>query len=729
MKNFLKRIFLLVGISMLLGETVSALTPSQYCDPAVCAPATVKEMRPMAGGETFACISDDEKNIELYSYKTGKLTGVLFSINDINGDIKIDSFDGYSVSDDGQKLLIWNEKEGIYRHSFRAEYYVYDIRRKQLTRVSNFGPQNGAVLSHDGRMVAYQRDNNIYISNIDYGTDIAITKDGKVNSIIYGTSDWAYEEEFGVVNTLRWSDDDTVLAFMRFDESDVPAYSFDMYRSYCDNEPEKDLYPEAYTYKYPLAGFPNSVVSVLSYNINTRVTKTMDLPLDPSDYIPSLEFIPGSDDLAVMILNRDQNHLRLFRVNTASTVAKPIKEFRSQAWLAPESYQMVDYGVKSFIIGNDESGYRHLYEYGYDGVEIRRITSGEYNVTDYYGFDSKRKLHYVQTTLLGTINRNICSVDAKGTIIPLHNEEGWESAEFSSDYSYYLRCHSTARIPQQYTLWTAAGKKLQDVEMNKKYSEIYSNAPKMSFLKVKNAEGSEMNAYLIYPSGFDESKKYPLLMYQYGGPDSQEVQNRWRMEGIFYLASQGYVVAAVDGRGTNNRSRSWATAVYRQLGILETSDQIAGAEYFKSLSYIDPENCACFGWSYGGYMTLMELSAENTPFKCGVSMAPVTDWRFYDSIYTERYMQTPQQNEHGYEISSALCRADMMNRPLLIMSGTSDDNVHFYNTLKYTSKLYYEGKKYDMMALGGFDHSLRVCNARTRLFEKICEYLDKNLKY
>lgn len=717
-----------VGLYSTVNVVAAELNINDYCDVKISAPKSVKEMTPLADGQTYACISDDGHSIEVFSYKTGKKVSTLFSIDNIAGELKIDDFDGFKISENEKKVLLWNDVEKIYRHTFRAEYYVYDVMRRSLTRVSDKGSQQGAVMSHDGRMVAYQRDNNIYIANLEYGTDVAVTTDGKKNEVINGTPDWGYEEEFGVLNTMRWNKDDSRLAFIRFNESKVPAYSFDNYRSYCDEDPLGDLYPETYTYKYPLAGFPNSEVSVLSYDINTRATKKMDLPIGETDYVPSMEFDGKGENLMVMVLNRDQNKLDLYKVNPGSTVSQLILTQTSKAWLAPDAYQMVDYGNDDFVIGSAESGYKHLYMYNYNGVLIKQLTSGEFNVTAYYGRDEKKGVHYIQTTSLGAINRNVASVTNLGKLTLLHGEEGTENAWFSRDFSYYLRSYSNSLTPPVYAIYTASGKQVQVVEDNAEYGMKYSSAPKMTFLKVKNAVGEDMNAYIIRPADFDPSRKYPLMMYQYNGPDSQEVLNRWRMEGIFYVASQGYIVAAVDGRGTGNRSRAWANAVYCRLGQDEVADQLAGAEYFSSLPYVDSSLTSCFGWSYGGYMTLMELSDPKCKFKCGVSMAPVTDWRLYDSIYTERYMLTPQQNKAGYDMASALERTGNMNKSLLIMSGTSDDNVHYYNTLKYTSKLNYEGKLFKMMSFTGFEHSLRMCNARARLFDILVNYLDSNLK-
>lgn len=703
------------------------MTLEDYCTPSKTAAKGVMEIRPMADGVSYTAISADGKAIEIYDYKTGRKTGTLFSVDNIKGDFKIDYFSGYKLSDNGKKLLLWNNVNRIYRHSFTANYYVYDVMRGTMQPISQQGNQRGAVISHDGRKVAYVRNNNIYISNLEYGTDLAVTTDGEVNKEIYGVSDWCYEEEFGVVNTIRWSGDDNTLAYMRFDESQVPVYSFDDYKSWCDSNPTSDPYPAQYKYKYPLPGYPNSEVAVYAYNLDNRKAKKMDLPIG-KDYVPSLEFDGEGNSLMAMVLNRDQNYLQLYKVNTGSTIAKKVLEERSKTWLYPNAYQMVTYGAKSFVIGSERSGYCHLYEYDYNGNMLRQISKGNWNVTSYYGKSGKTGKHYFQSTVRGSENRNVVSVDAKGNMTVIRPVDGTESASFSGDKDYYVRTYSNVTTPPQYSVCTSTGAELKLLQDNKEYAAKYASAPKKELLKVKNAVGEDMNAFIIKPANFDPLQKYPLLMYQYNGPDSQEAANRWKMEGIYYLASQGYIVAAVDGRGTGYKSREWTNCVYRQLGILETADQIAGANYFATLPYVDSARMGCFGWSYGGYMTLMELSAENSPFKVGVAMAPVTDWRYYDSIYTERFMSTPQQNEKGYNASSALGRTANLKGRLLIMSGTSDDNVHFYNTLKYTSKLYSEGKVFDMMALTGFEHSLPMCNARAMLFKKINDFLSTHLK-
>lgn len=707
--------------------SAAILDVEDYCTPSVNSPKRVKAMTPLSDGVSYAAISDSGNSIDSYSYKTGEKTGTLFSISEIKGNVKIDSFEGYTISSNGKKILLWNNSNKIYRNSFTADYYVYDIMRGTLQKVSEGGQQRCALMSHDGRSVAYVRDNNIYISNLDYGNDIVITKDGKLNEIINGAPDWAYEEEFGMDIAMCWSGDDSTLAYIRFDEKEVPVYSFDRYKSYCEENPLSDVYPTAYSYKYPLAGYPNSSVQVFAYNVDNRVAKKMDIDMKGL-YVPCMSFDGVGENLMVMTLNRDQNNLTLYRVNPGSTVAHPILIEKSDAWLSPAAYQMTKYHEKTIVFGSERTGYRHLYEYDYNGNLLRPVTTGNWNVTAYYGCDSRTGTHFVQTTQLGAVNRNVAAVTAGGKVTMLNSAPGWESASFSTNYDYFVREYSNSITPPTFSICSRTGKQLKMLEDNAAYAAKYSSAPKMELMKVKNSLGEEMDAYIIRPADFDSSKKYPLLMYQYNGPDSQNVCNRWHIEGIYYLASCGYIVASVDGRGTGNRDRAWSTSVYKHLGEYETEDQIAGARYFASLPYVDAQKTGCFGWSYGGYMTLMEMTAADSPFRAGVAMAPVTDWRFYDSIYTERYMQTPQQNERGYNSASALDRTDNLKGRLLIMSGTSDDNVHFYNTLKFTSKLNYEGKVYDMMALTGFEHSLGMCNARAMLFRKIADFLDKELK-
>ena len=722
-----KTILMSMTAGLALNVSAVALDVKDYCDISVNQPAGIREMRPLSDGKSYSVVSEDGRSIDIYSYATGKKTGTLFSLDNVKGDVKIESFDGYQISDNGRKIMLWNDKKGIWRYSFTAEYYVFDTMRSTMQRVSTKGPQRGATLSHDGLRVAYIRDNNVYLSNLDYRTDIAVTTDGETNKVSYGAPDWVYEEEFGIQCTLCWSGDDQTLVFMKWNEDKVPEYSFDAYRSFYDKDPLGQPYPETFSYKYPLPGYNNSEVSVLAYDVNSRIIKVMDLGMKPDDYIPNIQFDGKGERLMVMKLNRNQNDLQLLSVNPASTVATQVYAEQSKTWLSDRVYTMVKYGQDSFVIASQKTGWTHLYEYAYNGKLLRQLTNGDYNVTAYYG-KSSIGTHYFQTTKLGAVNRNVASVDSKGIFKLLNDTPGWESCSFSADMSYYIRNWSDFNTPPQYTLWSTAGKKIADLEMNTAYASKYASAPKYDLTIVKNAEGQDMNAMVMKPANFNPNRKYPLLMYQYNGPESQEVTNKWHLDGLNYLAQSGYVVGIVDGRGTGARSEEWCKCVYMHLGKYETLDQIAGAKALGSLPYVDSSKISLFGWSYGGYMTLMEMTDRSSPFKCGVAMAAVTDWKWYDSIYTERFMRTPGQNETGYAEASALGRTQNLKGKLLIMSGTNDDNVHFYNTLMYTSKLTYEGKLFDMMVFTGQEHSLRRGNLRVQLYSKVLDFLDTNLK-
>ncbi|MCH5227542.1 MAG: DPP IV N-terminal domain-containing protein [Muribaculaceae bacterium] len=723
----MKRLFFFLAIAVTVFTGTAQLTISDYCDLKNTWPKGIKDITPLADGESFAAISDDGMAIEKYSYQSGKKTGELFNLATVKGDLKIDDFEGFKISDNGKKILLWNNSEKIYRYSFRADYYVYDTFRSTLARVSDKGKQRGATISHDGRYVAYERDNNVWISNLDYKIDAAITTDGEQGKIINGIPDWSYEEEFDLLTMMCWNADDTVLAYVKFNESEVPEYQFDQYRSFCNSDPLGDLYPSVYSYKYMLPGFKNSEVSVHAYNLDNKTTKKMDIPTATDDYIPSIMFGENGNRLMVMVLNREQNRLQLYSVNPASTVSRLLITEESTTWVSPDVYGITHYNANEIVFCSEKSGYKHLYLYDYNGVLKRTLTKGDFNVTGYYGCD-KRGIHYIQSTYLGPIYRSVMSVDSKGVLKNLTGNTGTSSAAFSSNMNYFVKTFSSSTTPTQYTICNASGAKLAELEMNREYAAKYASAPKMEFLKVKNSVGEDMNAYMIKPLNFDAAKKYPLVMYQYNGPESQEVLDKWRMEGIFYLASQGYIVACVDGRGTGNRTNEWTKCVYLKLGDLETQDQLSAVKYFGSLPYVDSNRMGCFGWSYGGYMTLMEVGAKNSPLKAGVAMAPVSDWRFYDGIYTERFMRTPAVNANGYVSSSALTYTPNLNARLLVISGSDDDNVHLYNTLKYTSKLSSEGKVCDMMIYAGFEHSLRMCDARVQLFRKINDFLNLNLK-
>lgn len=696
---------------------------------AYCYPANVAQTASavfMPDGIHYAERTDDGKRIVLKEIASGKETGDLFDIGHTRETVLPD-FEGFTVSPDGSKLLVWRNQQSIYRRSFSAEYYVYELRSRLLKPLSKtHSRQQVPLFSPDSRMVAFVAENNIYIAKLDYETEVAATTDGEANRIINGATDWTYEEEFTITSTLAWAPDNLTLCYVRFDESNVPLYTLPVYEGTCDPRSEYALYPGTMSYKYPVAGAANSTVSLHSYDIETRKTKDIVLPGNP-DYIPRIVYGPKPSQLLVATLNRDQNRLEIFAVNPKSTVAKSIYVEESKAWISPETYERLHFGAKSMVVLSSRSGFAQLYEYAYTGAELRSITSGDADVTDYYGSDASG-VHYYQVASPTPLDRIVCSVDAKGRVSTLSPAEGTSSMAFDPGMSMAVLCHSSVSQPPVYTLVNASGKTLRVIEDNAAYASIHSSAPKKEFFKMETEGGVQLNGYIIKPAAMQQGKKYPVVMSQYSGPGSQSVLNRWSYDWEQYYATQGYVVVCVDGRGTGGRGRAFSDVVYRRLGHYETIDQIAAARYAASLPFVDGSRIGIYGWSYGGYEALMCASADASPFAAAVSVAPVTDWRYYDTVYAERYMLTPQQNADGYAASAPLSRAGSLACPLLIMSGTADDNVHLFNTMQYVSALQSEGMMCDMFLFPNMNHSINGCNSRAVVYARMLEFFNSKLK-
>ncbi|MDD2961315.1 MAG: S9 family peptidase [Muribaculaceae bacterium] len=670
----------------------------------------------------------DNSIIQKISYKTGDVLSDVFDASTARN-CNIKEWDGFTISEDETKILLYTNKTDIYRHSFKADYYVFEVKRNNLKPLSENGMQEAAKFSPDGRMVAFVRDNNIYLKKLDYGTEVAVTTDGKKNSIINGVTDWVYQEEFGTLSTMTFSPDNLVLSFLRSDETKVNNYDITLYQGACSEKSSKSILPTQFSYKYPLSGSKNSEVKVLSYDIETRKTKEMSLAVDKEDYIPYITFSNDSEKLMVMTLNRNQNKFNLFAVNPRSTVAKLLYTDVSKSWINIDKIlSMTRFYNDSFIIPSEKSGHNHLYKYSLSGALIGQITQGDWEVTDFYGFNEKTKSYYFQSTIQGAINRTINCIDSKNKILNLSQAEGWNKAMFNKDCSYFILNYSSATIPNQYTLWSN-GKMVRKIEMNEDYSAIYTDkdVPHKEFFTFKSG-ANVFNGYMIKPVNFEQSKKYPVIMNQYSGPSSQQVVNSWKIDWEQYAASQGYIVVCVDGRGTGGRGTEWESVVYMQLGKYESIDQIAATKYLSSISYIDSSKIGIFGWSYGGYETLMAMSQADSPYTAGVAVAPVTDWRYYDSIYSERYMRTPQENEAGYNNSSAIRLIPNHKGELLIISGTADDNVHLSNTLDYVASMTANNKLCDMMLYPNMNHSINFCEARLPLYRKILKFYDSKLK-
>lgn len=682
----------------------------------------------MPDGLSYLKLSADGKSIGRYDTASGKLTETVLDVNKTRGDIKLDRINGYSLSPDGTLIIVYQEKEQIYRRTFRAAYHIFDIKRNTLKPLSTTHPmQQSPVVSPDARMIAFMAaDNNIYIHKVDYGSEVAVTTDGRPNAIINGVPDWTYEEEFATSRSMEFAPDNSALSYLKYDETDVPAFSFALYEGACDPMTQYALYPGTFTYKYPVAGEPNSRVSLHSYDVETRKTKDITLPAADIEYIPRIHYGPTADKLIVLTLNREQNRLDFYSVNPRSTVSTLIHQEKSSAWITPDCYQSVAYEPASMVIFSNRTGWSHLYRLDYNGNDLGELTSGEYDVTAFYG-TAPDGSYYYQSAENGPINRVIAKVEGKKRTKKLVSPAaGWASATFAPAANYYVINHSTATTPPVYTLVASdKDKSVRTLEDNAEAASRFASAPKREFFTMQ-ADGVELNGYMVKPADFNPSKKYPCIINQYSGPGSQEVRNAWQIDWPQYFAQQGYVIACVDGKGTGARGREFEQCVYKNLGYFETRSQNALLSHLQSLPYIDARRVGIYGWSFGGYEALMAASS-GAPYAAAVAVAPVTSWRYYDTIYAERYMSTPRANPEGYESSAPLSRAGRLTCPLLMISGTADDNVHMSNTMEYASRMIDLNRWPQMLLFPNMNHSINGCNTRAVVFSRMLQFFNEEL--
>ena len=706
-----------------VNQTVRDMTPYVFPENVAATPADYVWM---PDGESYATLSPDGRTIVRCDIRTGNQLDVILDLDNTREN-QIAAIEGFTLSADGSKILVWNSKEPVYRRSFKAKYYTYDTHSRILRPLSGkFASQQAPLFSPDGRMVAFVADNNIYIRKLDFQTEVAVTEDGQRNAIINGIPDWTYEEEFNTTCSMAWAPDNETLCYLRYDESAVPTYDMQRYGGACNPVENAALYPQTWSYKYPEAGMPNSRVTLHSYDVDNRKVKDITLPDTRIEYIPRLAYGPDAETLVVATLNRDQNHLEIYRVNPKSTVAKSIYNEDSKSWIDPVSYEDLYLGPDYFVVNSWKSGYNQLYQYSYAGAEIRQITSGERDVKAYYGSDAQGN-HYYQVCAPTPLDRTVCRIDRKGTVTVISEKTGTSSADLAPGCRFMMMRYSDTTTPPSYTVRDASGKAVRTVQDNAAYrARVGAKVAPREFFTM-TSDGVTLNGYVVRPTDFSPGKKYPVVMYQYSGPGSQEVLNRWVFDWQDAFAAAGYVVVCVDGRGTGGRGRDFCDIVYRNLGHYETIDQIAAARYAASLPYVDPARIGIFGWSYGGYETLMCVTESDAPYAAAVAIAPVTDWRLYDSVYTERYMLTPQQNDEGYRRSAPLYRTSSLKCPLLMMYGTSDDNVHPANTLEFVSRLERQGDFCDMLLFPNMNHSINGCNARAVVYARMLAWFNKNL--
>ena len=697
-------------------------------------PASVRGVKPMADGESYSCVGEGGKSIEKRSFKTGETLEVLFDASTARG-ASIRAVEGYIISPDEKNILIETNRTRIYRRSATSTYYIYNVKNKTLAPLSTNGPQECPKFSPDGNQIAFVRDNNIFLVKLLFNNaESQITKDGERNKVINGKPDWVYEEEFSFNCAFDFSADSEMLAWIRFDESNVKTFSFPWYRGSNPSMDEYALYPGSYEYKYPKAGEENAKVSVLTYDIKSRVTRTMQVPLDADGYIPRIQFTGEKDKLMVLTLNRHQDRLDFYAVNARSTTAQLILREENKRYVDEAAYADTDFSRDQFVLLSERDGYQHMYLYTIGGQLVRQLTSGEYEVTDYYGVDATGKNFYYASNEGSPLEKYIYKVDASGKKTKLSTEKGYNEAVFSNGCQYYLNTYSNLTTPPVYTLCNAAGKTLQTVEDNGQLKEMLAALPlgTPEIISVNTADGIQLNGWMVKPKNFDASKKYPVLMYQYGGPGYQMVFNSFDngfMGGLIWeqrLAQKGYIVVCVDGRGTGGRGDEFKKCTYMKLGDLESHDQVETALWLSKLPYVDKSRIAIWGWSFGGFNTLMSMCEGREVFNCGVAVAPVTDWRFYDTVYTERFMRTPQENPKGYDCSP-LHRYDKIKGNLLLVHGMADDNVHFQNSAELAEALVQLGYQFDMQVYTNRNHSIYGGNTRRHLVTLIENFLDAHL--
>lgn len=692
-------------------------------------PENIYGVIPMSDGIHYTQMNAEGTQIIKYSFKTGQAVETIFDVNTAR-ECSFKHFDSYTFSPDETKILIATDKKPIYRRSYTAVHYVYTVERNIVEPLSENGPQQAPVFSPDGHMVAFVRDNNIFLIKFLYGnSESQVTEDGAFNKILNGIPDWVYEEEFAFNRALEFSADSKMLAYIKFDESKVSSYSFPLYAGQAPHHKEYELYPGLYTYKYPKAGDDNSRVSVHSFDIKSKVTRKLDIPLDEDGYIPRIRFTKDPDKLAVFTMNRHQNRLDIYFANPRSTVAKLALREESKYYVEESVLDHVHFYDNNFSFISERDGYAHLYWYSMNGNLVKQVTQGSFEVKSFLGWNAKDNCFYYESNEGNPTETAIYKIDRRGKKTNLTPKKGINTAIFSGDMKYFMNKYTSFEEPMLVTLNDNNGKILHTLIDNQNLKEQLAkhSLPTKEMFQFNTSNGDQLNGWLMKPANFDPKKKYPVILFQYSGPGSQQVLNKWGISWETYMSTQGYLVACVDGRGTGGRGEEFKKCTYLYLGVKEADDQVETAKYLGRLAYVDQDRIGIWGWSFGGYMTIMSMSQGTPVFKAGIAVAPVTDWKYYDTIYGERFMRTPQENFEGYKATSAFTRAENLSGKLLIVHGMNDDNVHYQQTAEYTEWLVQLNKPFDMHVYTNRNHSIFGGNTRLHLYSKLSDYFKTNL--
>jgi dipeptidyl-peptidase-4 len=684
------------------------------------------ELQSMKNTNQYTVLNYDKASrsmqIDLFDFATLKKVATL--VDSKNHKELADGIDSYTFSGDEKKILIANNSNPIFRHSFTANYFLYDIATKQMTALFDFSVQE-PTFSPDGKKIAFAKDNNLYVYDIASKKTAQITTDGQKNRIINGITDWVYEEEFAFVRAFDWSADGSKIAFIRFDETDVPEFSMSIFH--------KDLYPKIETFKYPKAGEKNSVVSLKMYDVKANTTKDIKLGNYNDFYIPRIEWTNDANVLSVQVINRHQDNLDLIFVDGNSGAAKVVLNEKDNAYVDITD-NLTFLSDNSFIWTSEKDGFNHIYVYDKTGKLKNQVTKGNWEVTTYYGFDEKSKTIFYQSVENGSINRDIYRIGLDGkNKRKLSSQTGTNDATFSPDFDLFVNKFSSASVTPTYTLNSAKdGKQVQSIVDNTALADKLKNYDlgTKEFFVLKTEKGNELNAWILKPKGFNPAKKYPVLMYQYSGPGSQQVNNDWNNTDDYWfqmLAQQGYIVACVDGRGTGYKGAAFKKVTQKQLGKYEVEDQIDAAKVIGNYPYVDKSRIGIWGWSYGAFMSSNCLFKGNDVFKMAIAVAPVTNWRFYDSVYTERYMQTPQENASGYDDNSPINYVDRLKGKLLLIHGSGDDNVHVQNSMQMIEALIQANKQFDSQIYPDKNHGIYGGKTRIQLYNKMTNFIKDNL--
>ena len=697
---------------------------------------TMAAVVPLADGN-YAQISDDGKQIVKYSFRTGKQAQVLFDADKARGP-KVKRVEGYIMSPDGQKMLIQTNTQRIYRRSFASTYYIYSLKNNTLEPLSDGGPQQTPVWSPDGNVVAFVRDNNIFLVKLLYGNaESQVTKDGKRNEIINGVPDWVYEEEFSTNSSIVFSADSKQVVWIRYDESKVKEYSMPMFKGLSPARDEYATYPGFYTYKYPKAGEENSKVSVLSFDIKSKQTRTLQVPLDADGYIPRLKATNDASKVVVFTMNRHQDVLKIYVANPLSTICQLVIEDKVDKYINENVLSHTTITPNHIVMTSERDGLNHVYIYSLTGQLQRKVTPANTVITDVYGYDELTGDLYYAALAEEPTDQRVYVAHKNGKTDCLTPRKGWSQAIFSSDFKNFICQWSDANTPPSYTLCSNLGKTLSTLIDNKQLAEKYATYDMGSkeFFTFTTSEGVKLYGYMVKPHDFNAQKKYPVVMYQYGGPGSQQVKNAWGIgmsgQGAImeqYLTQQGFIAVCVDNRGTGGRGAAFEKCTYLRLGELEARDQVETALWLGSQAYVDKSRIAIWGWSYGGWNTLMSMSEGRPVFRAGIAIAPPTNWRFYDTVYTERFMRTPNENPQGYDEVCPIARASKLSGALLICHGLADDNVHYQNTAEYAEALVQADKDFRELIYTNRNHSIYGGNTRNHLFRQCVNFFKTELQ-